>query len=216
MKTIVDQSRTQFRKIQFNERFYAFSKDAGFKPIACRPYRPQTKGSVEALARTMERLRVYNYEFNDAVELIGIIDDFCSELNSEVSQATGCIPNELWNEKEKEYLHQLPENLLNPYFEDDIRRIVSKESMVQFRKCKYSVNPKYIGCEVNLEVTGTEQHVTIYYQNEEIRTHKITTEAFNYTKEDMSLILQSDVLKDQSEDEIEKYIQKSLHLYDEI
>ena len=216
MKTVVDQSRTQFRKIQFNERFYAFSKDAGFKPIACRPYRPQTKGSVEALARTMERLRVYNYEFNDAVELIGIIDDFCSELNSEVSQATGCSPNELWNEKEKEYLHQLPENLLNPYFEDDIRRIVSKESMVQFRKCKYSVNPKYIGCEVNLEVTGTEQHVTIYYQNEEIRTHKITTEAFNYTKEDMSLILQSDVLKDQSEDEIEKYIQKSLHLYDEI
>lgn len=105
---------------------------------------------------------------------------------------------------------------MNPYFEDDIRRIVSKESMIQFRKCKYSVNPKYIGCEVNLVVTGTEQHVTIYYQNEEIITHKITTEAFNYTKEDMSLILQSDVLKDQSEDEIEKYIQKCLHLYDEI
>jgi len=33
MKTVVDQSRSQFSKVHFNDRFYAFSKDAGFKPI---------------------------------------------------------------------------------------------------------------------------------------------------------------------------------------
>ncbi|WP_407932821.1 Mu transposase domain-containing protein [Granulicatella seriolae] len=54
-------------------------------------------------------------------------------------------------------------NLLNSYFEDDIRRIVSKESMVQFRKCKYSVHPKYIGCEVILEVSEEKDTVEIYY-----------------------------------------------------
>lgn len=214
MKTVVDQSRTQFRKIHFNDRFYAFSKDAGFKPIACRPYRPQTKGCVEALARTMERLRVYNYEFNDGVELINLINDMCAELNREVSQATGETPNELWQEQEKKYLHTLPDTLLNPYFEDDIRRIVSKESMVQFRKCKYSVDPKYIGCEVILEVTDSEESVKIYYNDEEIRHHLLTIKPFNYHKEDMKLILKSDVLKHRTDDEIERYIEESLSQYD--
>ena len=90
MKTVVDQSRTQFRKVHFNNRFYAFSKDAGFVPISCRAYRPQTKGSVEALARTMERLRVYNYEFSNQQGLIKIIDEFCEELNQETSQGFCC------------------------------------------------------------------------------------------------------------------------------
>lgn len=214
MKTVVDHSRTQFTNVQFNERFYAFSKDAGFLPIACRAYRPQTKGTVEALARTMERLRVYNYEFCDSVELISIVDDFCEELNQEVSQATECVPNQLWLEKEKEYLHSLPDNLLNPYFEDDIRRIVSKESMVQFRKCKYSVDPKYIGCEVILEVSEVEDQVKIYYSGEEIRAHELTIQPFNYHQDDMRNILKSDVFKYRSDDEIERYIEASLTQYD--
>ncbi|EQC89956.1 hypothetical protein LLT7_12745 [Lactococcus cremoris subsp. cremoris TIFN7] len=34
----------------------SMQKMTGFKPIACRPFRPQTKGKVEALARTVDRL----------------------------------------------------------------------------------------------------------------------------------------------------------------
>lgn len=214
MKTVVDRSRTQFNKVYFNERFYAFSKDAGFKPIACRPYRPQTKGSVEALARTMERLRVYNYEFYDSTDLIRLVDNFCVELNQEISQATGQIPDNLWLEMEKESLHSLPDHLLAPYFEDDIRRIVSKESMVQFRKCKYSVHPKYIGCEVILEVTDSNNTVKIYYNNEEIRSHQLTIHAFNYHQDDMKTILKSDVFSHRTDDDIEAYIKKSLSQYD--
>lgn len=162
----------------------------------------------------MERLRVYNYEFNDGVELINLINDMCAELKREVSQATGETPNELWQEQEKKYLHPLPDTLLNPYFEDDIRRIVSKESMVQFRKCKYSVDSKYIGCEVILEVTDSEGSVKIYYNDEEIRHHLLTIKPFNYHKEDMKLILKSDVLKHRTDDEIERYIEESLSQYD--
>lgn len=66
MKTVVDHSKSSFGHAFFNQRFYQFSKDAGFKPIACRAFRPQTKGAVEALARTVERLRPYNYEIFDA------------------------------------------------------------------------------------------------------------------------------------------------------
>lgn len=67
MRTVVDQSRTQFRKVTWNQWFYECCKDAGFKPIACRPYRSQTKGKVEALARMVEQLKVYNVK--DSIKL---------------------------------------------------------------------------------------------------------------------------------------------------
>ncbi|MGT2334164.1 hypothetical protein ACVPOY_14190 [Staphylococcus aureus] len=36
------------------------------------------KGSVESLAKFVEqRLRPYDYEFYDAVELIGLVNDLC-------------------------------------------------------------------------------------------------------------------------------------------
>lgn len=70
MKQVVDHSKSSFGRAVFNERFRQFSLDAGYQPIACRPFRPQTKGTVEALARTMERLRPYNYDPDDQVQIL--------------------------------------------------------------------------------------------------------------------------------------------------
>ncbi|MDV7750003.1 IS21 family transposase [Enterococcus faecium] len=214
MKTVVDQSRSQFSKAHFNERFYAFSKDAGFKPIACRPFRPQTKGCVEALARTVDRLRVYNHEFYDAVELCHLVNTLCDELNTEASQATEQAPDELWQANEKEHLHDLPKNLLNPYFEDSIRRKVTKEAMVIFRKCRYSVDPRYIGKEVEIELSDKEEQVHIYYSGEMIRSHPLTTKQLNYHEEDYFQILKSDVMSHKEDDEIRAYTRESLKQYD--
>lgn len=215
MRTVVDQSRSQFSKTIFNHKFYEFSKDAGFEPIACRPYRPQTKGIAESLARMMERLRVYNYEFNDGVELVQLVNDFNEELNQEVSQAIDQPPYYLWETKEKEHLHQLNTNLLTPYFEDDISRIVSRESMVQFRKCKYSVSPDYIGKEVQIELNADNQ-LHIYYKGERIKSHLQSNQKFNYTNDDMYSILKSDVFKHKEDEDIYDYIEKSLSQYDNI
>ena len=64
MKTVVDHSKSSFTKTVFNDRFEYYAKDIGFKPITCQPYRPQTKGKVEALAKLMDRLKAYNEEFD--------------------------------------------------------------------------------------------------------------------------------------------------------
>jgi transposase len=216
MKQVIDHTKSDFGKPVFNERFRQFSQDAGYQPIACRVYRPQTKGVVEALARTTERLRVYNYEFTDSVELINVVDELCYDLNHEVSQATNQVPVERWLAKEKEYLHPLPVDLLDPYFEEDITRIVSKESMVNFRKCKYSVDPRYIGRTVSIELTDDERHIQIYYNGELIRAHDITTHQFNYNADDQVQILSSDLLKGRSTDEIKAYIEEHLSDYDEV
>jgi len=216
MKQVVDHSKSAFGKPVFNERFRQFSQDAGYKPIACRVFRPQTKGVVESLARTVERLRPYNYEFEDGVELINLVNDLCYDLNNEVSQATGEVPQLKFETEEKEYLHELPTNLLNPFFEENITRVVSKESMVNFRKCKYSVDPRYIGRTVDIELTNDQRHLQIYYNGEPIRSHAITTYAFNYNNEDRIRILQSDLLKDHSDQDIKAYITEHMSQYDSI
>lgn len=216
MRTVVDRSKTQFTKVVFNDRFYHFSKDAGFTPIACRPYRPQTKGIVEALARTVDQLYVYNYEFEDAVELIGIVNDYCAELNDEISQATHQRPNDMWEAIEKEYLHGLSPQLLNPYFEDNITRIVSKEAMVLSRQCKYSVHPRYIGKTVDIKLTDNEQDIQVYYNGEMIRSHALSNQPLNYHQEDMFHILKSDVFAHRSDEDIRTYIKESLSDYDQL
>ncbi|MGT2334135.1 hypothetical protein ACVPOY_13580 [Staphylococcus aureus] len=90
MRTVVDRPRTQYKKVVFNNLFINSSKDANFEPIACRPIVLKQKGSVKSLAKFVEqRLRPYDYEFYDAVELIGLVNDLCHELNHlEISQAT--------------------------------------------------------------------------------------------------------------------------------
>ncbi|MCE3130792.1 IS21 family transposase [Staphylococcus aureus] len=218
MRTVVDRPRTQYKKVVFNNLFYQFSKDANFEPIACRPYRPQTKGSVESLAKFVEqRLRPYDYEFYDAVELIGLVNDLCHELNHlEISQATEQRPIDVFNYEEKEHLNSFNAKLLDTYIENECIRIVSKESMINFRKGKYSVPTKYIGEEVQVIFNNSTDELLIYYDGELIRRHNLSERKFNYIVEDMSEILKSDVFKHKGDKEILTYIENSLLLYDEI
>ncbi|EZR84237.1 IS21 family transposase [Staphylococcus aureus] len=218
MRTVVDRSRTQYKKVVFNNLFYQFSKDANFEPIACRPYRPQTKGSVESLAKFVEqRLRPYDYEFYDAVELIELVDDLCHELNHlEISQVTEQRPIDVFNYEEKEHLNFFNAKLLDTYIENECIRIVSKESMINFRKGKYSVPTKYIGEEVQVIFNNSTDELLIYYDGELIRRHNLSERKFNYIVEDMSEILKSDVFKHKDDKEILTYIENSLLLYDEI
>ncbi|MCF8658670.1 IS21 family transposase, partial [Enterococcus faecium] len=107
-----------------------------------------------------------------------------------------------------------PKNLLNPYFEDFIRRKVTKEEMVIFRKCRYSVAPRYIGKEVEIELSDKEDQVQIYYNGELIRSHPLTTKQLNYHEEDYFQILKSDVMSHKEDDGIRAYTRESLKQYD--
>ena len=96
ISTVVDHKLSDFHHHRFNERFLAFSHDADFHPIACRPFRPQTKGCVEALARTMGRLKPYDGEFSTINDLNDIVNRLAKRLNCEKSQSNNQKPVELW------------------------------------------------------------------------------------------------------------------------
>lgn len=214
MKTVIDQSKSNYKDVVINESFYQFSKDMGFQVISCRPYRPQTKGKVENLAKFTSRLIPYNNEFSDAEELYKIVQDINNEMNDEISQATNKKPNDLF-EKEKEYLLPLPnQELLDEYLTKPIERIVSKESMITYMYNKYSVDPQYIGKTVNIEVQ--QDTLIITYKTGLIATHKITEKKFNYDKEHYKKILKSDAYKDRSDEEIEKAAARNLKQYDKL
>lgn len=216
MKTVVNRSKSQFTKVVFNETFRQYSKDAGFKPIACRPFRPQTKGKVEALARTMERLKVYNYELDDKFEFCSEATILMDQLNyEEISQATYERPVDRWS-IEKPKLKEVDLNQLLSYSVDEkmAMRKVSIESMVQYKQRKYSVPIHYIGQNVLLE--EDDGYLNIYHNGDLIREHVISEKLLNYEREDYIKILQSDVFKNLKDEELEHFVDENLKAYDEL
>ncbi|MBF0825857.1 IS21 family transposase [Enterococcus faecalis] len=215
MKTVVDRSKSQFTQTVFNEKFRQFAKDARFIPIACRPFRPQTKGKVEALARTLNRLMVFNYEFENEQELKQIVHEFMHDLNNERSQAVNDKPSKLLMEEQKVLL---PFNRLElvRYISRNqhVIRKVSIESMVQYQNSKYSVPVKYIGKEVTLDVR--KDTLFIWYGHQCIRSHPLSEKSLNYQRDDSLEILRSDVFKYLEDEELERFVEENLDAYDQL
>ena len=178
MSTVVDRSRTTFKNVTINQDFKYFSIDAGFDVITCRPYRPETKGKVETLAKLMGRLKPYNEEFDTFEELNTIVEDFNYEINNEISQATYEIPFIRFL-KEKEYLNPLPSmDILLSYFHHEKEYKVSRESMIRYKGKKYSVPTNYIGKYVT--VSENDSELCIYYTKDLIACHKISEKILHY------------------------------------
>ena len=214
MSTVVDHKLNDFHHHRFNERFLSFSHDAGFHPIACRPFRPQTKGCVEALARTMNRLKPYDGEFSTINDFNDIVNRLANRLNHEKSQSNNQKPIELWA-KEKEHFRSLNHDLVR-YFNSDQTRKVSRDSMIRFQNHQYSVSPNYIGKEVEIKPTTDGKAIHIFYQGVEIQKHDLTNRQFNYDPRDKRAILKSDLMEDKTDEEIDKYMLNDLSIYDQI
>ncbi|MEG2909894.1 MAG: IS21 family transposase [Erysipelotrichaceae bacterium] len=213
MKTVVDRSKSTFSNVEFNKTFKYFAEDSGFKPIACRPYRPQTKGKAEALAKLTNRLVVYNEEFEDYANLEIIVNDFNEEINHEVSQATNEKPINRF-EKEQEYLKSFPSmDMLLSYISSEKVYTVSKESMIKYDGKKYSVPTKYIGKKLNITETS-DCNINIYYNNDFIVCHPISDNKFNYKLDHMHQILKSDACRHLSDNQINKFIKENMSMMD--
>lgn len=211
MKTVVDHSKSSFTKTVFNSRFEYFAKDIGFKPIACRPYRPQTKGKVESLAKLMDRLKAYNEEFDTWDDLISICDRFMDDINNEISQGSDEIPVALFN-KEKEYLLPLPSrDVLQNYIsrQEDKTYSVNRESMIKYNGKKYSVPTRYIGERMTVKVDDNDI-LGIYYNNDLVVCHEISSKKYNYTLDTAYEILKSDAMRHKSDAEILNYVKNNL------
>ena len=213
MLTIVDASKMGKRD-RINDKINQFSKDVGFKPIPCKPRRPQSKGTVEAFAKLCDRLLAYNNEFVTIEDLEQIVNTFNDNINNETSQSHNRIVNEVF-EYEKEYLLLLPNNkIFSAYLSNRQTRKVAKDSMISYKGNKYSVPVKYIGFDLN--VIEKDNSLYIYDNTNLVRCHQILNNPLNYNKEDVKDILASDLLKGADDEKIEAFIANNLSQYDNL
>jgi transposase len=154
----------------YNARFLAFATHYGYRPIACRPRRPQTKGKVE---------RPFGYV--EANLLNGRTFETLNHLNEttlwwlahvadvRVLRELGKTPLQLY-EEERPFLIPLPAQAYD--IDPMMYRTVNVEGMIVYRQNSYTVPWRYIGRELPVRVTEAE--VIIYSPNvEEIARHAL-------------------------------------------
>lgn len=215
MKTIVDHTKSTYTEIILNSKATQFAKDAGFEIVTCRPYRPRTKGKVETLAKIMNRLKVYDYEFNTVKELSEIVKRLNHSLNyEEKSQATNEIPVKRF-EDEKKYLTPVNTEILSNYYISNKTYKVSNESMVTYQGVKYSVPIQYVSKQIT--VIDDDNVIHLYYNSELINSYKKNNQyKYNYKEEDYIDLLKNSAFDNKTNEEIKYFINNNLKSMDGI
>ena len=213
MKTIVDQAKSSYTKVILNSKAEQFSKDAGFKIITCRPYRPQTKGKVETLAKIMNRLKAFDNEFKNLKELDIIIKKLNYSLNfEEKSQGINEIPNILF-QKEKEYLIPVNIDILKNYYIPEKTYKVSNESMIIYQGIKYSVPIQFVGKQIT--ILDEDNIIHLYYNTKLIYSYnKNKKYKYNYKEKDYIEILKNSSFDKKTNKEISEFIDNNLKSMD--
>ena len=138
----------------YNPGFLAFATHYGFRPWACRPGRPQTKGKVERPFHYVEKNLLNGRTFTSLAHLNQITANWlASTADLRLHQETRRRPLDLYQE-EKPHLLPLP---AQPYDTAQVLyRTVSSEGCVAYRQNFYSVPWQCIGELLPLRIMERE------------------------------------------------------------
>lgn len=165
LKSVVIKRRLQQKDSEMNKRFIDFSGFYGFKPVLCRPYRPQTKGKVENSVNYAKVNFFAGEEFKSVREINIKVKDWLNKVNSIMHNTTKEIP----------IIRLQKENLLRIEKYYDLTEIcyreVFKDCHFSYKGNKYSVPHQYANKEVTLKLS--ENSIKIFYRNIQIAEHEI-------------------------------------------
>jgi transposase len=154
----------------YNPRFLAFATHYGFRPIACRPHRPQTKGKVERPFLYVQTSLLNGRSFR-TLEHLNEMTAWWLENVADVRtlRPSGKTPRELHAE-EQPRLIPLPTHRYETALV--VYRTVNAEGFISYRQNWYSTPWLYIGRVLPVRIT--EDAVIIYGpQVEEIARHRL-------------------------------------------
>jgi transposase len=154
----------------YNARFLAFATHYGFRPVACRPRRPQTKGKVERPFHYVEGNLLNGRTFGTLAHLNEVTAWWLAEVaDVRRHRETGQSPRERFGQ-ERPHLIGLP---ARPYdVAAVVYRTVSAEGFIAYRQNLYSVPWPHIGRVLPVRVT--EDAVLVYGpQVEEVARHPL-------------------------------------------
>ncbi len=156
MKVVV--ARYEDGEAIYNTRFLAFATHYGFRPVACRPRRPQTKGKVERPFLFIEKNLLGGREFRSLDHLNEVAAWWLREVaDVRIHRQTKRRPLDLHAE-ELPHLIPLPDR---PYeVAEMVYRTVDAEGLVSYAQNRYSVPWHYIGQVLAVRIT--DDSVVIY------------------------------------------------------
>lgn len=154
----------------YNPRFLAFATHYGFKPWACRPRRPQTKGKIERPFFYVETSLFNGRSFRSLDHLNEVTAWWLGHVaDVRAHRETKRRPVDLHAE-ERPHLLPLPDK---PYDTAAVvYRTVNTEGFVSYRQNGYSVPWRHIGSVLPVRIT--EDEVMVYGPHlDEIARHRL-------------------------------------------
>ena len=168
MTTVVDSRITDSdgqTQVVWNKRFGQFVLDCRFIPVACWPYRPQQKGSVENLVGFVKGNFFCGRRFLDGADLAQQLEEWVNVVNTERKcDATLQIPAVLLR---NEPLKPCPHKPQTYAFK--VTAVVRPTARVRYQNIDYSAPAECIGQEVTLHLQ--QEAVSIYLGNRLLATH---------------------------------------------
>ncbi len=154
----------------YNTRFLAFATHYGFRPVACRPRRPETKGKVERAFFYVERNLLNGRTFRSLEHLNEVTRWWLANVaDVRVHRETKKRPIDAYAE-ERPHLLSLPAHAYDTALV--VYRMANPEGWIDFRQNHYSVPWQYIGELLPVRVTEVE---LLVYNNqlETIAQHRL-------------------------------------------
>jgi transposase len=154
----------------YNPRFLAFATHYGFRPVACRPRTPRTKGKVERYFRYVQESLLAGREFRSLAHLNEVTVWWLDNVaDVRVQGTTGATPRQ-------RHAEELPQLLPLPAcdFQADlvVYRTVDAEGFVAWRGNRYAVPYCHIGRLLPVRLSETE--LTVYGPDlQEITRHPL-------------------------------------------
>jgi transposase len=138
----------------YNPRFLAFATHYGFRPVACRPRTPRTKGKVERYFRYVQESLLAGREFRSLAHLNEVTAWWLDNVaDVRMQGTTGATPRQL-------HAEELPRLLPLPAcdFQADpvVYRTVDAEGFVAWRGNRYAVPYCHIGRLLPVRLSETE------------------------------------------------------------
>lgn len=152
-------------KVNWTQRFAQFAIDCGMIPLACWPYRPQQKGSVENLVGFVKGNFFVGRSFQDRQDLIAQLTDWVDYVNRErLCDATGETPlRRLAHESLKACGHQAETYAFK------VSAVVRPTARVHYQGREYSAPADTIGQTLTLHLQ--QQQVGLYFGNRLLAEH---------------------------------------------
>lgn len=174
MKTVVLKTLTlgadERGEIRWNPGFLDFARYWGFTPRLCAPYRPQTKGKVEAGVKYIRRNFLCGRKADSLEDLSSQLRVWLSEVaNARTHGTTHRVVSEAWQE-EKAYLQPCGSRPPYPFMQEETRK-VSEDAYVAFRTNLYAAPWEIAGQEVCVQLVN--EQVQILRNNKAVATHPL-------------------------------------------